>query len=276
MEIGGYQSYLDYYLIKVEEVALISFVKVGYFCTCLCTLLAVVSGRVASSEEHINFAIQYYPPFIIEHGAEQGLIIDVFKLFAAQYRYKINYLLYPERRSSVEIEKGTVEVRMESELWYRGITPMCWSEPLYVIEDVIVTHKQAEQFDMTDVKSHLFLGRFGYTYPQLEPYLEHDQLQRKDYYSEHDVLSVLAGGGHKAIAFTIIGKPTLRWYQLQHAHFDEKLVIQGISDVAPLQLQFGYSQKAKTLCNDFNHFLTDFKKTEQFKKILLKYGLKGQ
>ncbi|MEK0161507.1 amino acid ABC transporter substrate-binding protein [Pseudoalteromonas piscicida] len=254
--------------------ALIYFPKTMLLLLLSCTL--PFAGHAKTTEESktfINFAVQYYPPFIIEHAQEQGVLIDIFELFAAQYHYQTNYPVYPEKRSSVEIERGNVDVRMESEHWYRGTMQMCWSEPIYTVEDVFVTHKQAKQFDVEGLNKHLFLGRFGYTYPQLEPYFDSNLLQRKDYYSEFDILSVLAGGNDKGLAFSIVGEPTLRWYQLKYPVLKSMVSVRGVSDVAPLQLQFGRTQRAKKLCEDFNHFYADFKKTEQFKQILLKYGL---
>jgi hypothetical protein len=140
-------------------------------------------------------------------------------------------------------------------------------------QQAVTDHKQAEQFDVNGLNEHLFLGRFGYTYPQLEPYFDSNMLQRKDYYSEFDILSVLAGGSDKSLAFSIVGEPTLRWLQLKYPVLKSTISVRGVSDVAPLQLQFGRTQRAKKLCDDFNHFYADFKKTEQFKQILLKYGL---
>ncbi|MCG9758444.1 MULTISPECIES: amino acid ABC transporter substrate-binding protein [Pseudoalteromonas] len=233
-------------------------------------------GQAKAAEESktfINFAVQYYPPFIIEHAQEQGVLIDIFELFSAQYHYQPHYLVYPEKRSSIAIERGNVDVRMESEHWYRGTMQMCWSEPIYTVEDVFVTHKESGKFDINGLNERLFLGRFGYTYPQLELSFDNNLLQRKDYYSEFDILSVLAGGSDKGLAFSIVGEPTLRWLQLKYPVFKSTISVHGVSDVAPLQLQFGRTQRAKKLCDDFNHFYTDFKKTEQFKQILLKYGL---
>ncbi|WP_242441724.1 amino acid ABC transporter substrate-binding protein [Pseudoalteromonas piscicida] len=215
----------------------------------------------------INFAVQYYPPFTIEHASDQGVIIDVFNHFASQYNYQPNYLIYPEKRSSVAIEKGNVDVRMESEKWYRGTMQMCWSDPIYIIEDVVVTHRQAEEFDVADVKAHLFLGRFGYTYPQLESYFESDTLQRKDYYSESDILSVLAGGSHKSIAFSIIGKPTLRWYQLKHPKLKGLITIRGVSDV----LHCNYSLAKRNGQSSCAMTLTAFLSTLKKRKNLIKY-----
>ena len=224
-------------------------------------------------QQQVNFAVQYYPPFTIENDANKGMLIELLEHFASRSPYQVNYHSSAERRSTAEIENGTADIRMESKKWYRGNQEMCWSSPLYHIKDVYVSHHSVTEIEHDKLNQQLFLARFGYTYPDLEPQLLSGSLERKNYYSELDILSVLSHGRSAAAMFSVIGLPTLTWYQSQHPKLKESIKVHSVSDTAPLQLQFGHSAIAKQVCRDFNAFFAEFKKTAQFQQILLKYGL---
>ncbi|WP_440054835.1 substrate-binding periplasmic protein [Pseudoalteromonas sp. T1lg65] len=235
---------------------------------------SVYANEQAESESDIRFALQYYPPFIIEDQTHPGVLIDIFNAFSQHSGLSVTYLYSPEKRSSAEIEKGNVDVRMESESWYSGTQKMCWSEALYTIDDVYITHRSEPTFTIDSLETWLFLGRFGYAYPALDPLVIAQRLQRQDFYSEYDILQALSGAANKEKAFSVIGEPTLLWLQKLHPAFTQSIVVHEVSDSAPLQLQFSLS--ASELCDAFNAFFSSFKKTEQYKKILLRYGLSVQ
>ena len=246
---------------------------------CSIALLGSPSFVYADSSEKpqqpVNFAVQYYPPFTIENGDNKGMLIELLEHFAMQSPYQLSYHSSAERRSTAEIENGTADIRMESKRWYRGNKEMCWSTPLYHINDVYVSHRSVAEIEHDKLNQQVFLARFGYTYPDLEPQLLSGTLERKDYYSELDILSVLSHGRNAAAMFSVIGMPTLTWYQSQHPQLEANIKVHDISDTAPLQLQFGHSTIAKRVCRDFNAFFDEFKKTAQFQQILLKYGLRA-
>lgn len=80
----------------------------------------------------LRVALPYnaFPPFVTGDPARPGVLPELLAHFTLDGQpVQIAYI--PEERSKKLISQEQIHVRMESESWYRGNTPMCWSPGLY-------------------------------------------------------------------------------------------------------------------------------------------------
>ncbi|TMP36477.1 hypothetical protein [Pseudoalteromonas rubra] len=221
----------------------------------------------------LRVALPYnaFPPFVTGDPNRPGVIPELLAHFAPEGKpLDVDYI--PEERSKKLINYNQIQVRMESESWYRGKTPMCWSQGLYWVEDVLITHQSAKA-PTQDYQDSIMLGRFGYTYPTVEQALALGQLQQKLFYSEREMLDALASPVKEDRRFALMSLPAIRWLQLSNPKFITSLKVHKVVDTAPLQLQFNHSEQGLRGCAQFRDFFVRFRHSTEYRSILLKYGL---
>ncbi|MCG7536978.1 hypothetical protein [Pseudoalteromonas sp. OOF1S-7] len=221
----------------------------------------------------LRVALPYnaFPPFVTGDPARPGVLPELLAHFTPEGEpLDVDYI--PEERSKKLIKHDQIQVRMESESWYRGDTPMCWSQGLYWVEDVLITHQDATVPDQ-DYQGFIMLGRFGYTYPTVEQALALGQLQQKLFYSEREMLDALASPVKEDRRFALMSLPTIRWLQLRNPKFITALKVHQVVDTAALQLQFNRSALGLKGCAKFRDFFMRFRHSTEYHSILLKYGL---
>ncbi|MDK1312406.1 hypothetical protein [Pseudoalteromonas ardens] len=221
----------------------------------------------------LRVALPYnaFPPFVTGDPARPGVLPELLAHFTLDGQpVQIAYI--PEERSKKLISQEQIHVRMESESWYRGNTPMCWSPGLYWVEDVLVTHQGASVPEQ-DYQGFIMLGRFGYTYPTVEQALTRGLLQQKLFYSEREMLAALASPVKEDRRFAVMSLPAIRWLKLSNPKFVSALKVHNVVDTAPLQLQFNHSKLGLRGCVQFRDFFVRFRHSTEYHSILLKYGL---
>ncbi|AZZ99735.1 hypothetical protein [Pseudoalteromonas sp. R3] len=221
----------------------------------------------------LRVALPYnaFPPFVTGDPERPGVLPELLTHFTPDgAAVDVDYI--PEERSKKLISRDKIQVRMESESWYRGDSPMCWSPGLYWIKDVLITH-QAASVPEGDYRGFVMLGRFGYTYPTVEQALSRGELEQTLFYSERAILDTLASpvSGDKRFAFMSL--PTIRWLQLNSPKFVSALKVHQVVDTAALQLQFNRSALGLKGCTQFRDFFMRFRHSTEYRSILLKYGL---
>ncbi|MCF2908681.1 hypothetical protein L1285_10165 [Pseudoalteromonas sp. DL2-H2.2] len=221
----------------------------------------------------LRVALPYnaFPPFVTGDPERPGVLPELLTHFTLNGApVDVDYI--PEERSKKLISHDRIQVRMESESWYRGDSPMCWSPGLYWVKDVLITHQDGA-VPTQSYQDFIMLGRFGYTYPTVEEALTQGQLQQKLFYSEREMLDALASPVKEDRRFAFMSLPTIRWLQLSNPKFITALKVHQVVDTAALQLQFNRSALGLKGCAQFSDFFMRFRHSTEYRSILLKYGL---
>ena len=211
-----------------------------------------------------------YPPYHLVSGKQKGLVDELLERFAEQYKLKTDYILVPEVRSQHLLDEGKVDVRLESEQWYRGGNQYYWSDSIAVVEDILVMPRGCHIPAIDELGGYVLMARFGYTYPQFEALFASGKLHREDFYSELDMLKALVDI-QKNQRVAVIAKTTLQWYASKYNAFKKLTVRDYIVGKAPMQLQFAYNEKGKRISEQFNEFMKNLKSSGEFAKIESNY-----
>ncbi|MCG9735089.1 substrate-binding periplasmic protein [Pseudoalteromonas shioyasakiensis] len=211
-----------------------------------------------------------YPPYHLVSGKQKGLVDELLERFAEQYKLKTDYILVPEVRSQHLLDEGKVDVRLESEQWYRGGNQYYWSDSIAVVEDILVMPRGCHIPAIDELGGYVLMARFGYTYPQFEALFASGKLHREDFYSELDMLKALVDiQQNQRVA--VIAKNTLQWYASKNNAFKKLTVSDYSVGKAPMQLQFAYNEKGKRISEQFNEFMKNLKSSGEFAKIESNY-----
>lgn len=145
-------------------------------------LLFSVSSYSDNKTLSIAIPMEGYAPFIIiDNGKVFGILIEPLQLAAENIGVKIIYKFLPEKRSLEMLELNLIDARMESSLWVKNPEDYLWTEPVTLLEDVFVFHKESNSDFETDealiggeIVTHL-----GYTYPSLQSLFTKGVIYRK-------------------------------------------------------------------------------------------------
>ncbi|MGJ8485336.1 substrate-binding periplasmic protein [Pseudoalteromonas sp. SYSU M81236] len=211
-----------------------------------------------------------YPPYHFASEKQKGLVDELLERFAEKYKVQISYILVPEVRSQHLLDEGKVDVRLESEQWYRGENHYYWSDMIAVVEDVLVMPNGCHIPPLDKLNGFAVLTRFGYTYPQFEALFALGKVHREDFYSELDMLNALLDQKQNQ-RVAVIAKNTLQWYAAQNDAFKKFTVSDYNVGKAPMQLQFIYNEKGKRMSEKFNDFMKSIKSSGEFAKIVTNY-----
>jgi hypothetical protein len=212
-----------------------------------------------------------YPPYVLDPEQGTGIVLDILNVYSQTTSTLLAIEYAPEVRTLKLIETQQVDARIESEAWFLGKTKHCWSRPLLNVDDVVVVRQGTHLAENTAFLGMVMFGRYGYTYPKFEALVAKGQVERRDFYSEFDILFALAKGEISQAQFGIVAKPTLEWYQLRYPVLQEQVRVFNVIDSAPLQLQFAANANAEQACQHFNAFLDDFLGTDAYYQILMQY-----
>ena len=211
-----------------------------------------------------------YPPYHFADSSHKGLVDELLILFAEKYNHDIQYMLVPEVRSQHLLDEGKVDVRLESEQWYRGNKQYYWSDSIAVVEDILVMPSGCHIPAIDELGGYVLMARFGYTYPQFEALFASGKLHREDFYSELDMLKALVDMQQNQ-RVAVIAKNTLQWYASKNNAFKKFTVSDYSVGKAPMQLQFTYNEKGKRMSEQFNEFMKNLKSSGEFAKIESNY-----
>lgn len=212
-----------------------------------------------------------YPPYVLDPEQGTGIVLDILNAYSQATGTPLAIEYAPEVRTLKLIETQQVDARIESEAWFLGTSKHCWSRPLLNVDDVVVVRQGTNLAQNTEFLGMVLFGRYGYTYPKFEALVEKGEVERRDFYSEFDILFALAKGEISQAQFGIVAKPTLAWYQRDYPVLEEQINIVKVIDSAPLQLQFAANANAEKACQHFNGFLDDFLGTDAYYQILKQY-----
>jgi ABC-type amino acid transport substrate-binding protein len=233
-------------------------------------LLFLIAPLVRAETLRVALYDTDYPPYHLVSGKQKGLVDDLLERFAEQYKLKTDYILVPEVRSQHLLDEGKVDVRLESEQWYRGGNQYYWSDSIAVVEDILVMPSGCHIPAFDELGGYVLMVRFGYTYPQFEALFASGKLHREDFYSEIDMLSALVDMQQNQ-RVAVIAKNTLQWYAKENNAFKKFTVSDYRVGKAPMQLQFAYNEKGKRMSEQFNEFMKNLKSSGEFAKIESNY-----
>lgn len=239
-------------------------VIVSYFCVC---------SSLAASERPLSVVLlnSPYPPYVLAPEQGTGIVLDILNAYSAKTKQPLKIEYAPEVRTLKLIETQQVDARIESEVWFLGTTTHCWSRPLIQVDDVVVIQKNSGISEHRGFNGMVMFARFGYTYPKFEDAVNHGEIERRDFYSELEILLALAKSEVNNEQFGVVAKPTLEWYQRHYALLNERLENLTVIDSAPLQLQFAANDEATKACLHLNQFLDEFLGSKEYYQILKQY-----
>ena len=233
-------------------------------------LLLLITPLVRAETLRVALYDTDYPPYHFVDSGQKGLIADLLSRFAEKYNYDLQYMLVPEVRSQHLLDEGQVDVRLESEQWYRGDNQYYWSDSIAIVEDILVMPRGCHIPAIDELGGYVLMTRFGYTYPQFEALFSAGKLHREDFYSEIDMLNALVDMQQNQ-RVAVISKNTLQWYASRNHVFKKFTVSDYSVGRAPMQLQFTYNEKGKHMSEQFNEFMKNLKSSGEFAKIESNY-----
>ena len=233
-------------------------------------LLLLIMPLVRAETLRVALYDTDYPPYHFVDSGQKGLVADLLSRFAEKYNYDLQYMLVPEVRSQHLLDEGQVDVRLESEQWYRGDNQYYWSDSIAIVEDILVMPRGCHIPAIDELGGYVLMARFGYTYPQFEALFAAGKLHREDFYSEIDMLNALVDMQQNQ-RVAVISKNTLQWYASRNHVFKKFTVSDYSVGSAPMQLQFTYNEKGKHMSEQFNEFMKNLKSSGEFAKIESNY-----
>ncbi|MEZ7189026.1 transporter substrate-binding domain-containing protein [uncultured Pseudoalteromonas sp.] len=233
-------------------------------------LLLLITPLVRAETLRVALYDTDYPPYHFVDSGQKGLVADLLSRFAEKYNYDLQYMLVPEVRSQHLLDEGQVDVRLESEQWYRGDNQYYWSDSIAIVEDILVMPRGCHIPAIDELGGYVLMARFGYTYPQFEALFAAGKLHREDFYSEIDMLNALVDMQQNQ-RVAVIAKNTLQWYASRNHVFKKFTVSDYSVGRAPMQLQFTYNEKGKHMSEQFNEFMKNLKSSGEFAKIESNY-----
>jgi len=233
-------------------------------------LLLLITPLVRAETLRVALYDTDYPPYHFVDSGQKGLVADLLSRFAEKYNYDLQYMLVPEVRSQHLLDEGQVDVRLESEQWYRGDNQYYWSDSIAIVEDILVMPRGCHIPAIDELGGYVLMARFGYTYPQFEALFAAGKLHREDFYSEIDMLNALVDMQQNQ-RVAVISKNTLQWYASRNHVFKKFTVSDYSVGRAPMQLQFTYNEKGKHMSEQFNEFMKNLKSSGEFAKIESNY-----
>ena len=233
-------------------------------------LLLLITPLVRAETLRVALYDTDYPPYHFVDSGQKGLVADLLSRFAEKYNYDLQYMLVPEVRSQHLLDEGQVDVRLESEQWYRGDNQYYWSDSIAIVEDILVMPRGCHIPAIDELGGYVLMARFGYTYPQFEALFAAGKLHREDFYSEIDMLNALVDMQQNQ-RVAVIAKNTLQWYTSRNHVFKKFTVSDYSVGRAPMQLQFTYNEKGKHMSEQFNEFMKNLKSSGEFAKIESNY-----
>lgn len=233
-------------------------------------LLLLITPLVRAETLRVALYDTDYPPYHFVDSGQKGLVADLLSRFAEKYNYDLQYMLVPEVRSQHLLDEGQVDVRLESEQWYRGDNQYYWSDSIAIVEDILVMPRGCHIPAIDELGGYVLMARFGYTYPQFEALFAAGKLHREDFYSEIDMLNALVDMQQNQ-RVAVISKNTLQWYASRNHVFKKFTVSDYSVGRAPMQLQFTYNEKGKHMSDQFNEFMKNLKSSGEFAKIESNY-----
>lgn len=233
-------------------------------------LLLLITPLVRAETLPVALYDTDYPPYHFVDSGQKGLVADLLSRFAEKYNYDLQYMLVPEVRSQHLLDEGQVDVRLESEQWYRGDNQYYWSDSIAIVEDILVMPRGCHIPAIDELGGYVLMARFGYTYPQFEALFAAGKLHREDFYSEIDMLNALVDMQQNQ-RVAVISKNTLQWYASRNHVFKKFTVSDYSVGRAPMQLQFTYNEKGKHMSEQFNEFMKNLKSSVEFAKIESNY-----
>jgi len=233
----------------------------------LSTLFSFVSY---SDNKTLSVAIpteDYAPFIIIKNEHVSGLLVDPLRLAAQKIGVKLIFKFLPEKRSQEMLSRHLIDARIDSSTWVKNSEAYLWSEPIVLIEEVFIYHKNSitnfetnEALNGAEIVTH-----FGYSYPNLQVLMKNKLINRKDYSSGLEMLSSLirpidgvnrAAVMNKEVALRIIKNTP----KLKNIFLFSKRVVGSAS----LQFQFAKNKGLEITVNQLN---TEFKKIKEAKLI---------
>lgn len=233
-------------------------------------LLLLIVPLVRAETLRVALSDTDYPPYHFVDSGQKGLVDELLIRFAEKYNHDIHYILVPEVRSQYLLDEGKVDLRLESEDWYRGNKQYYWSDSIAVVEDVLVMPNGCHIPAIDKLGGYVLMARFGYTYPKFEVLFASGKLHREDFYSEIDMLNALLDMEQNQ-RVAVIAKNTLQWYESKNSVFKTFTVSDYSVGRAPMQLQFAYNEKGKRMSEQFNEFMKNLKSSGEFAKIESNY-----
>ena len=136
---------------------------------CLC-----IVSYAASSKESVNYVFGDYQsaPYVYYSQKEKqnkGIMLDISSELGRRIPIQINHMNLPRKRTEQFLLKGNADVRCHlSPFWVQHPEQLVWTEPLYSLNTVVITHVDFDQtiYDIEPLKG-LVLGTIhGYRYSQ--------------------------------------------------------------------------------------------------------------
>ncbi|GLX79218.1 hypothetical protein tinsulaeT_25580 [Thalassotalea insulae] len=242
----------------------------------LCFLLMLLTFPCYSEPKQLKIAVPEdgYAPFIIINNEQiTGILIEPLQLAAANIGIELTYVYAPEKRSQLMLDIHDVDARMESKVWVSEPENYWWSEPITVLDDIFVYHKQSK----TDFETEQALAgaelvvHLGYVYPTLQPLIDANVIHRADFSSEFAMLQSLSRATPDIKRVAVMNKDVALWLinstpKFQNTFLFSKYVVAS----APLQFQFAKRPELKNLIDNLNKELVQLKQTGTIEKISAK------
>jgi polar amino acid transport system substrate-binding protein len=185
-------------------------------------LLIVVSlllpEETYSRGKDIRFGVAaiYGPPLLIrdpKNGKRSGIAIDIINYVSKNLKLNSEIIELPRRRIDESLLDGTIDlVCYSNPAWTNNPETYKWSDPLGLVTDVIIRHKDAPKIKtFQDLKGSTIGTVEGYRYGKAESLFESKFMIRSDFFSAEGMLERMQKG---QIRYGIISKFLVDYYQI--------------------------------------------------------------
>jgi len=255
---------------------LIFMIRTAIHVLCVISFVFLVSGEAAAArlrpEKLTVVYTEWYPYTYGEESAAEGFEIDTFKSVMDKMGIKVEFLKFPFKRCLKMLEDGNAQVLISilktPERQKYAIFP---EEHISISKTLFFTKTDARvqyKGSFKNLKNHSIGVIAGFSYGKAfdnAAYLNKDEVLD----AERLIKMVLGGRYEIGIEDQAVVKGVARKLGV------ERSVRFLYPPVHTEKLYVGFSRKAglRRLAADFSKFLAQFKRTDEYKAILRKYGI---
>ena len=225
---------------------------------------------------------EHFPPLSIAGEPMQGIIPDLLKALNRTSDHA--YVATPYARHSIKrLAEGQIDFLFDSQIWCKDGDNYYWSEPIADLEDILVMRADAEHeftsldelvaFAQARGQALRVAGRYEYVYPSLDPLFAKEQLTRKNFYTDLNMLKALQNAHSSGVEAVVMTELVFDYLASKHPDLTKNLVKSRFKvHRAPYQFRFPRNDNGKINMMYTNRLLGQLQASGALAQIIAKYS----
>jgi len=214
-----------------------------------------------------------YPPYTIlgNDNKNHGILLDVLRTAASKYNHVVRVVIYPEKRETILLEIGKIDVRAKAKEWVKDPQNYMFTDPIVEHSDFLIfLNETSLKFNKIEDLFGKKIGTIlGYTYPFFTPYFHDARIHRNDTVNQKAMLRMVVA---KRTDGAIVNKLVALWNIKQDQDWQGKFIFSDrtVGSVG-YRLMFTNKKNWKPFVKRFNQELENMKKSGELGEIIYKY-----